>query len=480
MAPTEETYLLANEDLKHKRSCSGALRVRIATCAISVAEGYDFGILNGALVLIQREMHMSTWEVGLLVGTAGFSAAVAAFASGSLADIFGRKVAIATGCAFLAAGNLLMALAWDYSTLLAGRAVAFCGVGLGLSVVTTYMSEVSPGRTRGFFTSLEEMFVSVGILLAFGTSAVLMETNGWRMMLGLGAVLPLLVMPWFLSPFLPESPRFLLSQGRREDGHAALIDILGPTEEVEKVIAAWDAEARSSTMSWPEAFRALGGERWRSARAGLGIAFMFNGSGAAVMVTAYSTYILTREAGVSNEEAVEMTTMMGFMKLATLFVTALYGLDNWGRRRLLLVGTAMQAVAFAYMSLVGLARPGVWWTLGSLCLLAISFSLGFGSVSFTYIGEVFDTQLRAKGVALCITLTRLGGGIIASSMPVAMSRYGFRSVCNAFVIVNVCFLIYIWAFCPETKQRSLEDLQAIFNQDSRDGEARSDCENRAA
>lgn len=437
----------------------GAFRARFVTCVVSIAEGYDVGILNGAILLIKEDLQLSPWQVGFLLGIGFVAACISALASGSMADSVGRKKTIASGCALLTVGSLVMGFSEGFATLIIGRTVTFFGLGIGLSVVTTYMSEVAPAGQRGMFASLEELFLNVGIVLAFATSAILVGGRNWRLMLGLGAAAPACAAVLLCTDLIPESPRYLLLKGEIEQSNATLLDIHGTTPEVDAVLGS----PRRAVLTWPEALKSLCGTRARAAMAGFGVAVLSLGTGSAIMTNTFSGYVLTKEGRVTDTEAVQMTMAMGCVRFAGLMFATLYGLDHCGRRTLLLLGCGIGAAAFAFLSLVVTHGLGPWWILSSFCLMSLGYSLGVGPTVFTYMAEVFDNGIRAKAVAVGVTMGRISGGIVSASIPIGIEASGVASVCTTFAAINLGFLAYAAAFCPETKQKTLEEIESCFS-----------------
>merc|ERR1719482_684768 len=185
-------------------------RVRILTAVISLAEGYDIGVVNGAVVLFREELQLESWQVGVALCIFALHVAIAAPMAGSFADWAGRKAAMIVASSLLIVGGVLMACATNFEMLIAGRVIAGCGAGVGLTAVTAYMSEVSPAHARGFYSSLEELFVNVGNVVGYLVNLALLGVPyDWRIMLGLGivpaaGVLLILLLPYSLTG-IPES-----------------------------------------------------------------------------------------------------------------------------------------------------------------------------------------------------------------------------------------------------------------------------------
>lgn len=444
-----------------------ALRVRVLTSVASLAEGYDIGITNGAIIRIQADLHLSNLQIGLLIGIPQFGAAVAALASASVADVQGRKLTIALGMLSMAAGNLTMSLATNFTVLMIGRICTYFGLGFSLTCITMYMAEVAPSQSRGMYVSLEELFLNVGILSAMVVAAMLVGLeHDWRIMLAIGSVLPLATALPFFTSYVPESPRFLQNSGRGEEAHVALQELLNGDEvEIKEVLTLWEKEKDIEKLTWPTALRALVSTHKRSALAGIGCAIMATLCGGGILTTLYSSYILTHEANMSDSAAMDASVLIIAVKLISIIFTNAYALDNLGRRPMLLSSSAAMALSYAALSAIFFWMLGFQWVIAGLCFLVVGFSLGFGPAPYPYLAEVFDNQIRAKGVALAVGIARTLGGCIGIAIPISFQAFGPVAVFLAFGVLNILIFLYTYWFCPETMQMSLEKLRDLFREE---------------
>jgi len=185
--------------------------------------GYDTGIISGAILYIKREFPIDDTTEGLIVSAVTAGALAAAMFAGVLTDRGGRRLTnIAAGLVF-ATASLLCAAANSVPTLIAGRFLVGCGIGLTSVGGPMYIAEAAPPRVRGTLVSLFQLAVTIGILLAYIAAAILAPAAAWRWMLGLAAIPGLVLAVGML--FMPESPRWLVRQGRRADARAVLVQI---------------------------------------------------------------------------------------------------------------------------------------------------------------------------------------------------------------------------------------------------------------
>lgn len=446
---------------------SAPVRVLIVTCIAAVAEGYDLGIINGLLVRVEDAMNLTTLQVSLLVGSPQIVAAVASMVSGTLADHYlGRKLSVAMAMAHIMLGSFVMALAPNFIVLLCGRLIIFVGVGVAITTVTTYLSEVAPAPQRGFYGSLQDCAINAGILISMLTASALVGLKSdWRVMAGIGGVLPAIATIILLTDIVPESPRYLMMKGEHRMAKELLLELSGGnTDEVTETLAAWEAEKMNvEAFTWSEAFRAFVTTHSRAAIAGMGVAVIASACCQSAVVSVYSTYILKHYADMADAEAIQMSTIIGTVKFVAMSFTCFYALDAWGRRPLMLFTCAAGAAAFWACSFsVHVDVPQMWIVL-LLCIIAAVYGGGLGPVTYAYVSEVFETKIRAKGTATSFCLSRLVQGLISFLIPYALEAETPGGTFVVMALLNFAFTAILFQFCPETKQRTLEQLKSSFS-----------------
>eukprot|EP00747_Dinoflagellata_sp_TGD_P185744 gnl/TRDRNA2_/TRDRNA2_42439_c0_seq1.p1 gnl/TRDRNA2_/TRDRNA2_42439_c0~~gnl/TRDRNA2_/TRDRNA2_42439_c0_seq1.p1 ORF type:complete len:501 (+),score=75.24 gnl/TRDRNA2_/TRDRNA2_42439_c0_seq1:44-1504(+) len=464
---TETTPLTEQE--KDRQCCTIALRVRILTSIISLAEGYDIGVVNGAVILFKEELGLEAWQVGVALSIFPCCVAINSPIAATLGDWAGRKPAMIVSAFLLVVGCLLMATATNFWWLVAGRATAGSGAGIGLATVTAYMSEVSPSHARGFYSSLEELFVNVGNVMGYLANAALLGVPyDWRIMLGIGAIPAFFVFLTLLFPYsltgIPESPRYLQKVGRHDEAKEILLELLhGDEEEVEKAFAAWleEAKTQGGMATWGETFHAFFTTHRRVAAAGVGggMLNMFTG----IMLMMVMTTTLLVGAGLSKREAMWISVGLGATKALVMLIVAYFFLDTVGRRPLFLTSLGICSVAAS----VGLGAAALtWgdlWVIIALLVFSAGYSIGVGPVPWVYSPEVFENRFRAKGVALGISGSRAWAVTHLFLFPLVFPLIGLVGFFIFLFTVNVLGAIFVILFVPETKGRSLEEIHEIFH-----------------
>lgn len=298
-------------------SLSGASPM-VRTCAFfasldALLLGYDIGVVSGILVFIQDRFHLSLIETGNFAAALNAAAIVGALVSGWVADRFGRKPALFMSSLMFTSGSFLMAGANSYRALLLGRYVQGYGVGAGLLISPMFISEIAPPAFRGSLVTLSEVSLSLGVLLAYIANYALASLDHqWRWMLALGAMPGILLCLRIL--FLPESPRFLVGQGRRAEAQKVLRRMMDnqPAAVADRTLAEITASAEIERgSSWavlrqPATLAAVG--------VGLVLAVLQHAVGIESII--YHSPILFQQAGiVAKRSAILGTVGMGVVKL---------------------------------------------------------------------------------------------------------------------------------------------------------------------
>ncbi|XP_065812981.1 proton myo-inositol cotransporter isoform X3 [Labrus bergylta] len=211
--------------------------------------GYDTGVVSGAMLLLKKEMNLTTlWQEVLVSSTVG-AAAIAALSGGFLNGWLGRRICILLASFIFSIGGVILSIAPDKEVLLVGRIVVGLGIGIASMTVPVYIAEVSPPHQRGQLVTINSLFITGGQFIASVVDGAFsyMRHGGWRYMLGLSVVPAVLQFVGFL--FLPESPRWLLQKGRSQEARQVLSRIRGDQgvdEEYDHIQASIEEEGKEA------------------------------------------------------------------------------------------------------------------------------------------------------------------------------------------------------------------------------------------
>ena len=443
--------------------------------------------MSGAALFIKENLKLTSIQEEILVGTLNVFSLVGSLASGKTSDYIGRRYTIVLAAATFLVGALLMGLAPSFLVLLVGRVIAGIGVGFALMIAPVYVAELSPSMTRGFLTSLPEVFITFGILLGYVLNYALSglpEHINWRIMLGLAAIPAIGIGLGVIA--MPESPRWLAMQGRVDEAKEVLMKISNTVDEaesrLEEITKAASVLVRSPTASPESAHESnwQGEGVWkqlllrptrpirRMLIAAIGINFFMQASGNDAVI--YYSPEVFKAAGIrSKKQLFGVNVIMGLAKTFFVLLSALY-LDRFGRRPLLLLGSAGMAISLAGLGFgskfLDHSDSKPTWVI-VLCILAVSadvsfFSIGLGPITWVYSSEIFPMRLRAQGSSLAISVNRLVSGVVSMTFLTISKKITFGGMFFVLAGTMVAGTVFFYVFLPETKGKSLEEIGALF------------------
>jgi len=429
--------------------------------------GYDQGVISGALPLLQHDLDLSTLESEIVTSWVTLGALVGALVAGGTADRIGRRWTAAVAGILFAAGALIEAAAPGAGMLTFGRVVTGLGVGFASVVAPLYAAEMAPKRLRGRFVSTYQLAITVGILFAYLADDALTGSDRWRLMFALAVIPGVALVIGFLV--MPESARWLLKMGRRDDARASLVKVDGPeTADVELAQIESDlaAETREGQASWGEV---LSPSLRRALRVGIGLAVLQQVTGINAII--YYANEIFAEAGFTTAEQQAKATLwaVGVVNvLATLIAVA--WVDRFGRRPLLLTGIVGMTVSLAAvgMSFAALgANPdsttsttaGGIVTVLALVVFIASFAFSMGPIVWTLISEIYPNRVRGRAISVATAANWLAAFLVAQFFLSLVDAIGESTTFFLFAALCVVSFVFVWYLVPETKGRSLEEIQ---------------------
>ena len=419
--------------------------------------GYDTGIISGALLFIRDDFQLTDTGQQIVVASLLLGAVVGALLGGPFSDRVGRRRAIMLAAVIFIVGSLASAVATGTVFLAGARFVLGLAVGGAGMVVPVYIAESSPSDVRGSLVSLQQFLITVGILLSYGVNYALAGAEAWRWMLGLGVVpAAALLIGMF---FLPESPRWLVGMGRRDEASAVLQKTRDSDADIDGEI---EAIASQETAEERTKYRDLLRPRYRPAvTVGVGVAFINQMVGVNAVI--YYAPTILEDAGFGSSGAILATTGIG---LVNCLVTgaALLSIDRLGRRPLLLGGTAGVTISLivlgaAYLLPSGSGLVNVILVVGLMVYIA-SFAASLGICIWLLNSEVYPLEIRGKGSASGSITHWTLDLIIASTVLTLINTITETGTFWLYAAFGIIGLLFFYRVVPETKGRSLEEIEA--------------------
>jgi SP family galactose:H+ symporter-like MFS transporter len=426
--------------------------------------GYDTGVISGALLFIRTQFDLTPTMQGVVAGIALVGAAVGAAFAGSLADRFGRRLVLFyTGVVFVV-GAVLAALATTTSTLLAGRVIVGVGIGFASMLTPLYLAEIAPAENRGALVSLNQLAITVGILVSYLVGYMFAQGGQWRWMLGLGALPGAILAGGMLV--LPETPRWLAGHGRLEEADTVLRRLRGASHDVDAELSELRTDLRREgrLAPWSELLRPM---VRGPLVVGVGLAIFQQITGINTVI--YFAPQIFQAAGISSASAAILATAgVGVVNVA-MTVVAIWLIDKVGRRALLMNGLLGMTVCLVLLGL-GFALGGSalgWLTLLSLAAYVGFFAIGLGPVFWLLISEIFPLYMRGRGMGVA-TIANWGSNLVVTVTFLELIVVLGRPV-TFFLYAALAGAAYVftWLQVPETKGRSLEAIEADLHRATR-------------
>lgn len=416
--------------------------------------GFDTGVISGAILFIRKLFDLSPFMNGLVVSAVLIGALMGSGVSGRFADYFGRRNLLVITAVIFLLGTVGSALSVSVLELVISRIIVGLAIGVASFTAPLYISEISPPQYRGALVSLNQLAITVGIMLAYVVDAVFAQQGAWRWMLGMG-VIPAFVL-LFGMLFLPKSPRWLIRQGFNKLAKKTL-QTIRRTENV-------DAELKDIQESIGEQgnWRLLLQKWVRPALViGLGLAFFQQCTGINTII--YYAPTIFQIAGFKSD-LVALLATSGVGAVNVLFtVISLFLIDRVGRRPLLIVGLIGMLISLLLLSIVfhfdthtGMLR---WFALGSMILYIMCFAISLGPIMWLMIAEIFPLEIRGLGSSLAVSASWGFNMIVALTFLTLVKSFGAQGAFFLYAMLSVFGVVFVITMIPETKGTTLEKIE---------------------
>jgi SP family arabinose:H+ symporter-like MFS transporter len=422
--------------------------------------GFDTAVISGTLSFIQPYFGLSEAGLGWTVSSLLFGCIAGVMLAGKAGDHFGRKKVLMLAAILFFLSAIGSATAHSLLIFVLARITGGVAVGVASILSPMYIAELAPARHRGFLVSLNQLAIVIGILVAFFSNWVLVDTgsNNWRWMLLVMAAPAVLL---FLSLFpVPESPRWLVARDRKDDAYRILVKTAGEVNARSEL-----AEIEDTLKNHQEAaYRELLMPKIRP--------LLFMGILLAVFqqITGINTIMyyapkIFANIGQSNDSALLQTIAIGGTNLI-FTIAGMILIDRIGRKILVLLGSAGMMLMLAGLSALFFLKltSGVWVLTMILGYIAF-FAASLGSAIWVMVAEIFPNRLRSKGMSVAIMALWLACAIVSISFPQMLEKLSGGITFLIFAVICLGNFLYVFRFVPETKGKSLEELEKkIFSQ----------------
>ncbi|MCC8351759.1 sugar porter family MFS transporter [Bacillus sp. AF23] len=455
--------------MKEQRNPRSSLQlIMISATFGGLLFGYDTGVINGALPFMARsdQLNLTPVTEGLVTSMLLLGAAFGALLCGKLADRYGRRKMILNLSFLFFLASLGTAFAPNVLTMVIFRFLLGLAVGGASSMVPAFLAEMAPYEKRGRMVTQNELMIVGGQFLAYVFNAILgvaMADTGhvWRYMLVLCAIPALLLFASMLR--VPESPRWLTSKGKKSEA-LRVLKLIRDEKRAEaefkeiQAAAVKDSNVEKASIkefSTPWLRRLL----W----IGIGVAIVNQITGVNSIMY-YGTQIL-QESGFGTKAALIANIGNGLISVIAVII-GIWLVGRVNRRPILMIGLSGTTTALLFIAIFSIVLDGsaaLPYMVLSLTVLFLAFMQGcVGPVTWLVIAEIFPQKVRGLGSGISVFFLWILNFIIGFAFPIMLSSAGLSFTFFIFVALGILAIGFVYKFMPETKGRTLEELEEHF------------------
>ncbi|XHM11797.1 sugar porter family MFS transporter [Leifsonia sp. T36S-04] len=459
------------------------MRRRVTGLAIAAAVGgflfgFDSSVINGAVDSIQHNFGLNAIITGFIVAIALLGCAVGAFIAGRLADRWGRLKVMLLGAGLFLISSIGAGLAFSAWDLGLWRIVGGLGIGIASVVAPAYIAEISPRQSRGRLASLQQLAITIGIFVALLSDALLAGIAGsaasqlwlgleaWRWMFLVG-VIPSVVYG-ILALRLPESPRYLLANGRHDEARA-IFQTLVPEGDIDRQIG----DIENAIKEDREGAKAtLAGNRFGlKPIVWIGIILSVFQQFVGINVIFYYSTTLWQAVGFTEKNSLLITVITSVTNVVVTIVAILL-VDRVGRRPIMLTGSVGMALSLGIMALSftfadkhgsAVSLPNPW---GPIALVAanafvVFFGASWGPLVWVLLGEIFPSRIRGKALGVAAAAQWIANFLVTISFP-PMADFSLPFTYGMYAVFAALSFFFVFFKIPETNGMALEQAETLF------------------
>jgi MFS transporter, SP family, xylose:H+ symportor len=451
----------------------GSMRYVVLVCLVATLGGllfgYDTAVIAGAIGFMKARFGLDATGEGWTASCALLGCVIGVSVAGPLGDRLGRKKLLLLAGLLFGVSAVGTALPPTLAWFIVFRILGGVGVGAASMASPMYIAEIAPARIRGTMVSVNQLAIVTGMLVIYfvnywiagrGDEAWNAE-YGWRWMFASGLAPSLLFLGLLL--FVPESPRWLVKQQRGAQAREVLTRVNGRAAAEVELRSIEDAIAREGATLGQLLQPGL-----RMALA-IGVVLAVLQQVTGINVFLYYAPEIFKKLGAGTDAALLQTITVGAVNLLFTLV-AIYTVDRWGRKPLMVTGAAGMGLCLLAMGWASYCQQTDLWAL--LCILGYiaCFALSVGPVTWVVLSEIFPTRLRGRALGLATFCLWTANFIVSQTFPMMNeNRWLVDRFHHAFpfwVYGALCFVevLFVWRFVPETKGRSLEEIEQMWTQ----------------
>jgi len=419
--------------------------------------GFDTAVISGTTPFIQPYFNLNDIELGWTVSSLLIGCIIGVISSGKPGDLLGRKKTLMAAALLFIISSIGSALSTSLFAFITFRVMGGIAVGTASILSPMYIAEIAPAKNRGTLVSLNQLAIVSGILLAFFSNYLLtgIGDNGWRWMLavmGLPAFLFLITLF-----FVPESPRWLMQKKRNDEAYDILKRISG--EEAAKI--EFEAIKLNLLSHSQGTYKEVFSKEFRPIL-WIGVLLAVLSQITGINSIMYYAPVIFKSMGSATDSALIQTAIIGGVNFLFTLV-AIRWIDRWGRKPLMIGGTigmiiSLTVIAAAYF----LNRLEGYFVLFFILTYIASFAASLGPITWVVISEIFPNKMRSKAMSVAVVALWAVNFLVTLAFPAILNRLGGGVAFLMFDVMCIVLLLFVIFKLPETKGKSLEELEVML------------------
>lgn len=419
--------------------------------------GFDTAVISGVVPFIKTYFSLDDISLGWAVSSLLVGCVFGVIISGKPADIFGRRKTLLVASLLFFVSAIGSALSDHLYVFIIFRFIGGIAVGTASTLSPMYISEISPAKKRGSLVSLNQLTIVIGILVAFFSNYLLVNAgdNNWRWMLAVMSMPALLFFVTLL--FIPESPRWLAQKGKNETAFKILERINGTGAAEIELKSIEESIASEPKGSLKEVFsKEISPLIW------IGIVVAVFSQVTGINSIMYYAPMIFAKTGIGVNNALMQTIAVGGVNLLFTFVAIKY-IDKFGRKPLLIAGASGMAVSLFILAIAFYMHEfGGYLILAFVLIYIASFAMSLGPVTWVFVAEIYPNRIRSEAMSVAVVFLWAAVFVVSFTFPYMLNVFGGGTAFLIFGFMCVVYLLFLFTKVPETKGKSLEELEKIL------------------
>jgi SP family arabinose:H+ symporter-like MFS transporter len=419
--------------------------------------GFDTAIISGAIPYIKSYFNLDAGTLGWAVSSGLVGCAAGSLIAGYLADKYGRRAVLMICALLFAISGIGAGISNELNAFILFRIIGGLGVGAAAMVSPMYIAEIAPASQRGRLVALYQLAIVTGILLAYFTNYALNDIgeNNWRWMFGSQAIPSFLFLCMLL--LVPETPRWLVGRNKIAQATKILQKIANNAnvaDEVQQIKNSFGQQEKASVFTlFDKPYKKV-------IMAGVLLAIFQQITG--INAILYYAPVIFNQTGLGNSDSLVYTIIIGVVNVVSTFI-AIGLVDKVGRRRFLLNGSLLMGLSLVVVAICFYFEFYRYYIiLISVLVYVASFGCTLGAVTWVYLSEIFPNRIRALALSLATFALWLADFLVSYSFPVMIANMSTSITLGLYALFCVIAFIYMFINIPETKGKSLEEIETLF------------------